>query len=311
MPEKGNPPSVESLAADTKGGFDDASGLPVRLDRYSRAHHRALDMADYAREKGEVKTAINLAACGHHLLFRDYFQIGKVRLHAARFCRKHLLCPLCAIRRGAKSVQAYLARLHVIKEENPGLRASLVTLTVKDGENLQERFQHLQNSFYRLQQARRSYLRGKGPHVELAKIQGAVGSYEFKRGRNSGLWHPHLHMVVLHRADIDHRRLSEDWLKYTGDSFIVDVTPFHNQEDPIDGFLEVFKYAVKFSDLPLADNWHGFKTLSGKRLVFSFGLFWGVEVPDEMTDEGLDEQPFIEILYRFARGVGYQADQVR
>lgn len=310
LPEKENPLSVGCLAAETQQGVDDASGLPVRLDRYSRAHHRALDMADYARDQGEVKIARNLAACGHYLLFRDYFTVGKVRLHAARFCNKHLLCPLCAIRRGAKSVKAYLDRLHVILGEHPGLRASLVTLTVKDGEDLQERFRHLQHAFQRYQQARRNYLKGRGPYVELAKVEGAVGSYEFKRGKNSGEWHPHLHMVVLHRADIDQEQLSKDWHKETGDSFIVDVTPFHDQEDPVSGFLEVFKYAVKFSDLPLEDNWHGFETLAGKRLVFSFGLFWGVQVPEDLNDEGIDDLPFVELLYRFAKGSGYHVEKV-
>lgn len=309
-PEKGKPPRVGCLAAETQGGLDDASGLPSRLDRYSRAHHRALDMADYARSQGEVKTALNLAACGHHLLFRDYYKVGKVRLHAARFCRKHLLCPLCAIRRGAKLVQAYMDRLKVILADNPGLRASLLTVTVKNGEDLQERFLHCQRAFQRLQQARRSYLRGKGPYVELAKVEGAVGAYEFKRGANSGQWHPHIHVIVLHRADLDRQRLMDDWLKHTGDSFMVHVRPFDNQEDPVDGFLEVFKYAVKFSELPLEDNWQGFQTLSGRRLVFSFGLFRGVEVPDELTDEGLDDQPFVELLYRFAKGSGYHVEKV-
>lgn len=308
MPEMENPPCVDSLAAETQGGLDDASGLPVRLDRYSRAHHRALDMADYAREKGEVKLALNLASCGHYLLFRDYFTVGKVRLHAARFCHKHLLCPLCAIRRGAKAVKVYLNRLHVIQQQHVDLRASLVTLTVRDGESLPERFSHLQHSFQRLQQARRSYLRGKGPHVELSKVLGAVGAYEFKRGKNSGLWHPHLHMVALHRTDICPEKLSHDWLKQTGDSFIVDVTTFHNQDDPTKGFLEVFKYAVKFSDLPLEDNWHGFETLTKKRLVFSFGLFFGIDVPEELTDEILDDLPYIEMLYRFSKGIGYSLD---
>lgn len=310
MLKKENPPSVDSLAAETQGGLDDASGLPVRLDRYSRAHHRALDMADYAHQKGEVKIARNLGSCGHYLLFRDYFTVGRVRLHAARFCNKHLLCPLCAIRRGAKAVKAYLDRLLVIQSKETGLRASLVTLTVKDGESLEERFRHLQQSFKRLQQARRSYLRGKGPYVELAKAEGAVGAYEFKRGKNSGLWHPHLHMVVLHRADICPMQLSQDWLKQTGDSFIVDVTPFEDQNDPTSGFLEVFKYAVKFSDLPLEDNWHGFETLAGKRLVFSFGLFFGVEVPEDLNDEALDDLPFVELLYRFAKGSGYHVEKI-
>ncbi len=305
VPEKENPQRVGFLAEETQLGGDDASGLPARLDRYSKAHHRALHMADYARDRGEVKLSANLHSCGNYLLFRDYFTVGKVRLHAAQFCKKHLLCPLCAIRRGAKQVKAYLDRLEVVLASQPHLRLSLLTLTVKDGDDLGERFRHLTNSFRNMQQARRSYLRGKGPHVELAKVEGAVGSYEFKRGKNSGQWHPHVHMVVLHRSDIDPRKLSADWHKFTGDSFIVDVSPFHDDKPPLDGFLEVFKYALKFSDMPLEDNWHGYEVLSGKRLVFSFGEFYGVEVPEELTDEQFDDLPFVDLLFKFARGSGY------
>jgi hypothetical protein len=306
IPEKENPHFDDScLAAESKVGADDASGMPSRLIRYSKAHHRALHMADYARERGDVKISAKLRNCGDYLLFRNYYTVGKVRLHAAQFCKKHLLCPLCAIRRGAKQVKAYLDRLQVIQSENKGLRASLLTLTVKDGEDLGERFRHLTNSFRRLQGARRSYLAGKGPHVELAKVLGAVGSYEFKRGKNSGLWHPHVHMVVLHRDDFDLAKFAREWKATTGDSHILDVTPFHDQEDPVTGFLEVFKYALKFSDMPLADNWQGYETLSGKRLVFSFGLFWGVQVPEELADEALDDLPYTEELYRFVFGAGY------
>lgn len=52
------------------------------------------------------------------------------------------------------------------------------------------------------------------------------------------------------------------------------------EDSPVNSFLEVFKYALKFTDLPLDDNWQGFKTLSHKRLIFSFGLFRGVDVPE-------------------------------
>lgn len=305
FPVKETPCFDDALDGDSKAGGDDATGLPTRLDRYSKAHHRALQMADYARERGEVKTAGKLHQCGNYLLFRDYFTVGKIRLAASNSCYKHLLCPLCAIRRGAKQVKAYLDRLQVILASQPDLRLSLVTLTVKDGDDLAERFRHLTQSFRRMQQARRSYLRGKGPHVELSKFEGAVGSYEFKRGKNSGQWHPHVHMVVLHRADIDAHKLSSEWHKFTGDSYIVDVTPFHDDKPPVDGFLEVFKYALKFSDMPLEDNWHGFETLSGKRLVFSFGEFWGVQVPEDLDDDLLDDLPYVDLLFQFARGVGY------
>lgn len=35
------------------------------------------------------------------------------------------------------------------------------------------------------------------PHVELVKALGGVFSIEVKRGKNSGLWHPHVHFVIL------------------------------------------------------------------------------------------------------------------
>lgn len=297
------PESDDALAGESDSGMDDASGLLSRLYRYQRAHHRALRMADYALEQGEVKWAYKLRRCGEYLVFRDYFTAGKIRLHAADFCKKHLLCPLCAIRRAAKQVKAYLERLRAIGACRPFLSLSLVTLTVKDGADLGERFRHLAGSFRQLQQARRSYLRGKGPCVELAKVDGAVGSYEFKRGSGSGLWHPHLHMVCVHDEPLNPAQLSADWRAITGDSFIVDVTPFHDGQDPAEGFLEVFKYALKFSSMELSDNWQAFKELTGRRLVFSFGLFYGVDVPESLGDEPLDELlPFVEMIYRYLEG---------
>jgi hypothetical protein len=303
-----------SLAAESRVGADDAAVLPVRLNRYSKAHHRALDMSDYAMNLAKsttssifaadiLKTSEKLRSCGNYLLFRDYYRVSKVRLHAASFCNKHLLCPLCAIRRGAKLVQAYMQKLAVIKAEKPQLKAYLVTLTVKDGEDLGERFNHLQTSLKHFHRVRSRQKQGQ--FNESCKADGAVWSYEFKRGKNSEKWHPHVHAVWLCEDAPDAKQLSKEWLSITGDSFIVDVTPFYDQDDVITGFLEVFKYAVKFSDLPLVDNWEGFKTLSGQRLIASFGSFRGVEIPDNLLDEPLDDEPYIEMLYKFVYGVGY------
>ena len=87
---------------------------------------------------------------------------------------------------------------------------------------------------------------------------------------------------------------------------------FQDQQDVLGGFLEVFKYAVKFSDLPLNDNWQGFLELSHKRLVFSFGEFWGVQVPDSLTDEPLDDLPFVDLLFRyFDGGYSWQSDPLQ
>lgn len=298
---KKNPLNDDALAGESKQGADDAAVLPGRLDRYSKAHHRAVEMSHYARRNDESKIADKLHKCGSYLLFRDYYTVGKVRLHAAQFCKMHLLCPLCAIRRGAKMVKAYMDRLQVITASQSDLKAYMVTLTVKDGPDLLERFNHLYRSVQKLHKARVT----PRMYSEACKADGAVWSYEFKRGKNSGQWHPHVHAVWLCKTAPDAKALSEQWKRITGDSFIVDVRPFHDQDDTLSGFLEVFKYAVKFSDLPLADNWQGYQALHGKRLIASFGLFRGIDVPADLTDEPLDDLPFIELLYKFAHGIGY------
>ena len=198
-------------------------------------------------------------------------------------------------------VKAYLDRLQVITASQSDLKPYMVTLTVKDGPDLLERFNHLYRSVQKLHKTRS----GRNQYSEACKADGAVWSYEFKRGKNSGEWHPHMHAVWLCKEAPDRKALSEQWKRITGDSFIVDVRPFHEEQDVIGGFLEVFKYAVKFSDLPLADNWEGFKRLEGKRLIASFGSFRGVDVPSELTDEKLEDLPFLEMLYKFTYGVGY------
>jgi hypothetical protein len=69
--------------------------------------------------------------------------------------------------------------------------------------------------------------------------------------------------------------------------------------------MEVFKYAVKFSDQEPADTVHAFLTLRGKRLVASAGAFRGVVVPEALTDEPLEDLPFVTLFYRYLHGSGY------
>ena len=214
---------------------------------------------------------------------------------------KHLLCSLCAIRRGAKALKAYADRFEVIKAEKPDLRPFLVTLTVKDGSDLEERFKHLHKAQRELWMRK---CRGRGSVLD--GVEGAVWSYEIKRGTGSGLWHPHLHMIALAESQPDAFELAAEWKNITGDSFIVHVTPI-DQEDHISGFMEVFKYAVKFSDQPPADTVHAWLTLTKKRLLGSSGCFRGVEVPESLLDdpEGLGELPYALLFYRYLRGAGY------
>lgn len=306
------PPEAEKENADSLAGEVGVQGieaLPQRVQRYGQAKLRALDVAQYIGALAQQQTqhsalAQRVNTCGDYLVFRHYFTVDKVRLHGASLCMKHLLCPLCAIRRGARALKAYLDRWEVIRAEKPALSAFLVTLTVKDGPDLAERFQHLVKSqrelWKRKQRARGSV---------LDDVNGAVWSYEVKRGSGSGLWHPHLHMIALAEVGPSQEDLAREWKGITSDSHIVDVRPIE-QADPVSGFLEVFKYAVKFSDQDPADTWHCFETLQAKRLIGSAGCFRGVEIPEDLTDDpdGLEGLPFATLFYRFMRD-GYSLAQ--
>lgn len=305
---KGKPQSEAFLADNSELGSDGASALPTRLGRYEKAHRRALLMSDYAISQGDIKLSSKLNKCGHWLVFRHYYTVDKLRLASADFCKKHLHCPLCAIRRAAKMLKAYLDKLNHVLAEHPGLKAYFVTVTVKDGECLRERFNHLRVAMKAMTQARRNYLMApnKRPHVEFAKAVGGVHSIEAKRGKNSRLWHPHAHMIWLCYEEPDQDKLSEQWQNWTQDSFIVDVRPFADDNDLVSGFCEVFKYAIKFSELPLEENWEAANVLAGQRLVDNFGVLRGVEVPEDLNDELINDLPYVELIYQFMGGkVGY------
>lgn len=307
--EKAPVNSERSLAGEigNRGGF---LGLYERLDRYSVAHERALKMRDYVKDAyGLEKEYDKLSSCGEYLLFRWFYTIDSVKLAAMHSCKLHLLCPLCAIRRGSKLLEAYAAKYGQLVVQYPHLVPVFFTLTVKDGPDLKERDKHLTNSFKSLRSRARDAYRGKGSFNEWSKVGGAVWSREFKKGKNSGQWHPHLHGFALCSENLDPKKLSEQWKDITGDSFIVECHAVYG--DPIEAFLEVFKYAVKMSDMDLDDNLRAYEILKGKRLVDSSGVFRGVDVPDVPEDDltGLDDLPYSEYLFRFFRGQGYHLDK--
>lgn len=303
MAKKKTPVGTAILADSVHTGVDEAENFGDRLARYGKAKTRAVGMLEHLRGNPDCsakKAFAGLNCCGTYLHFREYFTVGKVRLHDAQFCKQHLICPLCAIRRGAKSLAAYLSRWEVIRAEHPDLKPYLLTLTVKNGDDLQERQAHLTKSLRRLMDRRRYFnagIRG-APYTELCKAQGAVYTLELTNKGNG--WHPHCHMIVLAASKPSQEAISSEWLKITGDSMIVDCRPIVG--DPAEGFMEVFKYAVKFSDLSLEDNWEAAKVLKGKRLLNSFGLFRGVQIPESLLDEPLDELPYWDRFYRYLGG---------
>lgn len=305
--------NVETLAGESREAFR-TSDLDKRLQRYGSARENALKFRRYLVQEREDKLAEALGDCGNYMTLRDYFTIGQTRLAKICTCKKHLICPLCAIRRGAKAVRVNMAKVAELLKADPLLRQYLVTFTVKNGPDLGERFRHLTGCL-REYHRRRSRAR---QHGEVLKASAAVWSYEFTNRRTARTpagnvitlpdggtgWHPHVHAIWLCREAPDMHRLRDEWKAITGDSFMVDVSPM-DEADPVGAFLEVFKYALKFSDLADPDRLHAYKTLRGKRLQGSFGDLRGLDVEPSDSDELLDDLPYIERMFSFVAGVGY------
>ena len=64
-----------------------------------------------------------------------------------------------------------------------GLKPVLITLTVKNGEDLEERFEHLTSSFKTLLQRYRDFKKGPGFN-QFCKIDGAFYTTEYTYNEN-------------------------------------------------------------------------------------------------------------------------------
>jgi hypothetical protein len=327
MLEKEKPLCDEALAGICHEKGSETISLPSRLERYSKSKARQLTIVNYLRDiaNGKITMSVDypmdfkkisslVGSCGNYLVFNNYYTVDKVRLAKASFCKTHLLCPLCAIRRGSKQVQGYLAKFNEIVSKNAHLDAYFLTLTVKNGQDFKERLEHLQNSVRSLLKSRRNFASNGRGFNEFCKIKGAVYSYEFTYSEQHG-WHPHIHMVVLvdrkDPIDFDVRcpkesQLSKDWLNITGDSFIVDCRLLKGE--PSEAFCEVFKYALKYSSMSINNNIMAFVNLKGRRLQGSFGLFRGVKIDSTLTDTLFDDLPYIELFYKYTAS-GYSLSQ--
>jgi hypothetical protein len=305
-PQEPEKPELDSDTIKSESNPGGIENLPSKLHRYGIARQRAKSMEIHLRDTvctGEAsKCAQKLSECGEWLMLRHYFTVDQLRLVAGNFCQLTKLCPLCAIRRGSRNLGVYLERFNHVTAQNPSLEAYLMTLTVKNGDDLKERYLHLTKSLRKAVNARRQARTGNGWGTsEFSKLAGGVGSIEItNRGKG---WHPHAHFVVLSETAPDQEKLGHEWHKTTGDSHVVDVTPV-DRINPSGAFCEIFKYSMKFQDMSLDHNWRAHLDLKRKRLLLSFGLFYGVKIPKSLTDDPLEDLPYVDLFFNYLAGSG-------
>lgn len=318
-----------SLASEVFPDRDQEKAHSEKIDRYSAAKRHQKSISAYILSNAPTlcKEYEALRNCGSFLLFRHYFQIGQYRLTGGCSCKKHLLCALCALRRSARLVKEMEQKVRHVMARHPHLVPVLITKTVKNGSDLDERYNHLFQAHKRLIEKRRNSLKGRRTNTVLSLVHGAFGSIEFKRGSGSGQWHPHPHEIALvdwprlvKKAGGENplrwfsHKLAEEWQELTSDSFIVDARRIDlgTEETFFKGLCEACKYALKMNELSHEDQVQAYKVLAGRRLVYTFGSLRGIVEPVSLHDDIEDEialQPYIEMMYHFS-GVRYRLERM-
>lgn len=246
--------SYPALAAETRFRH---SGWRVRRRKVWDALNAML-VSDSALER--------FAECGNSLRLEITADGSDVRVVSSN-CRNRW-CEACGRDRAA-TVAANVAALIVDTD------ARFVTLTRRAASTpLADQLDSLLECFNRLRE--RAFWKDN--------VVGGAAFIECKIGKNSGLWHLHIHMV-LETPWLDQKRLSEEWHCVTNDSFIVDVRPIR---DAGDNARYVAKYATKPADASVYESQDKLTELMtafrGRRLCMTFGKWRGKKLAEAEAD---------------------------
>ena len=302
---------MKKTIADTKIDIsDEKTHHEKRIERLSSHKYRTLWMSHLVstRQVLNANQLYRYRNCHNYLLFRYYPHANKKKLHETKHCDIHLLCPMCAIRRAARQVQRYEEKVNSLLKNNPNLKLYYVVLTIKNQENLSAAYQHLTKSYGLLSARRRQAIHYKktqnlssiyAKDSVFRNVSAGAYSIEIKRGKDSGLWHPHMNLLLLTEDVILQEEISKEWESITQDSYIVHCEETSKNQTIKDALVEIFKYALKYSEMDGNDTFFAYQNLKSKRLFGSFGEFRGLDVDtdDNDTYENLE---YVELFYSYA-----------
>lgn len=225
--------------------------------------------------------------------------------HFAGFNRcKSRWCVTCA----HVKVLAWVARILPVAENwlASGGNISMLNFTIKDVDNLDDGLTILNESFRALYNVPSKRKRWQ------ERFPGGIRSLEVKRGKNSRLWHPHIHSIVLQPAGYrkDFAWLKTEWERYTskqwkklfledpektGSVWIKKITG----KNLLKSVCETLKYIVK-PELSLYKEKENLlecvETLKGKRQINTWGLFRGLNKDVDEDIEKSEEKKLTDFI---------------
>lgn len=185
-------------------------------------------------------------------------------LRVVEFRCKSKLCPICSKRRAA----AVFAKVGTAIRKMDSARFITLSLASSDTP-LRDQLLRLRKCFAELRR-----------RVDWkAKVKGGVYTLEITRNRKTGLWHPHLHLIV--DGDFIHQsNLSEMWHQVTGDSYIVDIRKVYSAKNAAQYIAKYVSKSLETADLDDDALVEWIEQVRSIRFVQSFGNLHGVKLDD-------------------------------
>jgi hypothetical protein len=228
---------------------------------------------------------------------------GRFRLSCDR-CRSRW-CDACAQDRRrtvtANLVTKLCERYKLANPAVPCKHIRFLTLTMKSAATpLKEQLDRLYSCWGRFRHR---------PQI-AACIKGGIAFLELSRNRQTGHWHPHLH-VLFEGEFLPHAVASKAWLAVTTDSFIVDVRAIRTVGEAC-GY--VVKYATKAVSANVWADPEALKeamvALVGKRTFNSFGTWRQFSLARPAADD-LIWEPIMSLLNLVAKSRSGDIDAAR
>ncbi len=300
-----------------------------QLALYANAKQRQQRVAHWMLQNAPdlVKQQESLSVCASLLIFHHYYRLHRHLLRGGITCKQHLLCAPCSLRRSASYAKAYYRAIQHLLKEHADWAPVLITKTIRNSSNLGTLYQEFIKAHAKLILRRRHALQAKKIRLKTPTIYsaflGGVGSYEYKRGAFSKLWHPHSHELAFIRfvdwkitpvrefrwRKVDGKRvqieetvykpleiesrLREEWKQLTGGSWVCDVRMVawsdqgltQNDEELFGAVAEVMGYCLKMQEISPDDQVEAYRILRRRRLTYTYGALRNVELPDEAMDD--------------------------
>lgn len=225
---------------------------------------------------GLDKKALLLSQCGHFKDIAVCQECGDREFYGFCCCRDRF-CPICEKKRSL----LWFAKLVPVTQDllSEGKILNMMTLTIPDQQDLKNVLKCLLGTWRNF-----THQNLKQSKEFKRRFIGGIRFLEVKRGKNSKLWHPHFHLIVVKDSkERDFEWLVESWSK-SYSLFVkqkvqcnVDIRPFKftKKDELLKSVLEVCKYVSKFdwSNENVNDIAEFVDCLANVRSVSSWGIF--------------------------------------